>query len=192
MVTPTICLSFRLLLFSQTRSITLIIFFGIPSKVHQVSNYLLTQFQSWSSYSLWDILFPTFLSSAFFFQNQLLWKILSGIRSLSNRLDPDQVRLFVGADLGQNCLQRLSAEQMTQVGKEPIWLFCLIWYESLHPSRQFFSYVGTGLPRLNQYQARINVTCSSIQHSDAGEALTRGPSVSSQALYYWASFYLIL
>ena len=25
------------------------------------------------------------------------------------------------------------------------------------------------------------------QHSDAGEARTRGPSVSSQALYHWAT-----
>ena len=25
------------------------------------------------------------------------------------------------------------------------------------------------------------------QHSDAGEAQTRGPSVSSQALYHWAT-----
>ena len=26
-----------------------------------------------------------------------------------------------------------------------------------------------------------------LQHSDAGEARTRGPSVSSQALYHWAT-----
>ena len=32
---------------------------------------------------------------------------------VSNSLDPDQVRHFVGPDLGPNCLQRLSA-----VGKE--------------------------------------------------------------------------
>ena len=29
---------------------------------------------------------------------------------MSNNLDPDQVRHFVGPDLGPNCLQRLSAE----------------------------------------------------------------------------------
>ena len=29
---------------------------------------------------------------------------------VSNSLDPDQARHFVGPDLGQNCLQRLSAD----------------------------------------------------------------------------------
>ena len=29
---------------------------------------------------------------------------------MSNSLDPDHDRLFVGPDLGPNCLQRLSAE----------------------------------------------------------------------------------
>ena len=32
----------------------------------------------------------------------------------------------------------------------------------------------------------INVSCSRPQRSDAGEARTRGPSVSIQALYHWA------
>ena len=31
------------------------------------------------------------------------------------------------------------------------------------------------------------MTCSRTQRSDAGEARTRGPSVSSQALYHWAT-----
>ena len=44
-----------------------------------------------------------------------------------------------------------------------------------------------GFPGLNQYQARNNVSYSRTQHSDAGEAKTRGPSVSSQALYHWAT-----
>ena len=50
--------------------------------------------------------------------------------------------------------------------------------------QQSFSYVGTGLPGLNQYKARINVSCSRTQHSDAGKARTPDPSVSSQALYH--------
>ena len=34
--------------------------------------------------------------------------------------------------------------------------FCLfVWFDSLHPSPQIFSYVGTGLPGLNQYQAGL-------------------------------------
>ena len=36
-------------------------------------------------------------------------------------------------------------------------------------------------------QSRINVTCSRTQRSGTGEAGTREPSVSSQALYYWAT-----
>ena len=56
-----------------------------------------------------------FLSSADFFQNQLFRKILSGIPSVSNSLDPDQARLFVEPeivwpDLGPNYLQKLSAD----------------------------------------------------------------------------------
>ena len=35
--------------------------------------------------------------------------------------------------------------------------------------------------------ARINVSCTRAQRNDAGEARTRGPSVSSQALYHWAT-----
>ena len=65
--------------------------------------------------------------------------------------------------------------------------FCLIWFDSLHPSQQFISYVGTALPWLNQYLARINVSCSRTQCSDASEAQTHSPSVSSQALYYWTT-----
>ena len=52
-------------------------------------------------------------------------------------------------------------------------------FDSLRPGQQSFSYIGTGLPGLNQYYARINVSCSRPQHSDAGEARTHGPSVSS-------------
>ena len=32
------------------------------------------------------------------------------INAVSNSLDPDQARRFVGPDLGPNCLQRLSAD----------------------------------------------------------------------------------
>ena len=48
---------------------------------------------------------------------------------------------------------------------------------------KFFSYVGTGLPGLNQYKARINVSCSRTQYS---EARTPNPSISRQALYHRA------
>ena len=47
-------------------------------------------------------------------------------------------------------------------------------FDSLQPSQQFFSYVGMGLPGLNQYykQGIIHVFCSRGQHSAAGEART--------------------
>ena len=36
--------------------------------------------------------------------------------------------------------------------------FCFfVWFDSLHLSQQFFSYVRTGFPGLNQYKARISV-----------------------------------
>ena len=50
----------------------------------------------------------------------------------------------------------------------------LILFYSLHPSQQSFSYIGMVLPGLNQYLARINVSCSRTQRSDTGEARTRG------------------
>ena len=45
------------------------------------------------------------LSSVDFYQNDF-----SGIPSVSNSLDPDQARHFVGPDLGPNCLQMLSVD----------------------------------------------------------------------------------
>ena len=62
-----------------------------------------------------------------------------------------------------------------------------VWFDSLCPSQQPFSYVGMGLPGLNQYKARINVSCSWTQGSDASEARTHNPSVLCQALYHWAT-----
>ena len=41
-------------------------------------------------------------------------KNLSGIPSVSNSLDPDQAKRFVGPDLGPNCLQR-KYQQTTEV-----------------------------------------------------------------------------
>ena len=41
----------------------------------------------------------------------------------------------------------------------------LLWFDSLRPCQQFFSYIRTGLPGLNQYLARINVSCSRTQRS---------------------------
>ena len=63
--------------------------------------------------------------------------------------------------------------------------FCLFDLILYVPSTLFQLYRG-GFPTLNKYLqvVRINVSCSRMQCSDAGEARTRGPSVSSQALYH--------
>ena len=49
-------------------------------------------------------------------------------------------------------------------------LFIDLFYLIFTPHQQSFSYAGMGLPGLNQYIARINVSCSRTQRSDAGEA----------------------
>ena len=49
-----------------------------------------------------------FLPSVDFFK--ILKKILSGIPSVSNSLDPDQALQKVGPDLGPSCLQSLSTD----------------------------------------------------------------------------------
>ena len=46
----------------------------------------------------------------FFFLSKLFHKNFTGIPSVSNSLDPDQARHFVGPDISPNCLQRLSAD----------------------------------------------------------------------------------
>ena len=51
---------------------------------------------------------------------------------------------------------------------------CLFWFFTSH--QQSFSYVGTDLPGLNQYWARINVSCSRTQRSDAGDSVRLEPA----------------
>ena len=46
----------------------------------------------------------------------------------------------------------------------------------------FLSYVRTGLPGLNQYLARIIVSCSRTQHYETGKARDHSPSVLSHSL----------
>ena len=45
-----------------------------------------------------------------FFKIDIFEKLFQESIRVSNSLDPDQARCFVGPDLGPNCLQRLSAE----------------------------------------------------------------------------------
>ena len=72
------------------------------------------------------------LSADFFFQNQLFRKVIfqEYHQSIKNSMDPDQVRRFVGPDLGPNCLQNLSENDA---------------------SRQIVNYYGTGCNSLANF-----------------------------------------
>ena len=78
-----------------------------------------------------------------------------------------------------------SCEWYEVSGKSSCFFVCLICFFTSH--QQSFKFKGMGLPWLNQCVARINVSCSRTQRSDASEPRTHGPSVSSQALYHWAT-----
>ena len=58
----------------------------------------------------------------FFFKINFFKKFFKDYHQMirvSNSLDPDQARHFVGPDLGPNCLQNCkSYQQMTKVGKD--------------------------------------------------------------------------
>ena len=45
---------------------------------------------------------------------------------MSNSLDPDQARRFVGPDLGLNCLQRLSADDTSFKAHELVHIHCIV------------------------------------------------------------------
>ena len=50
---------------------------------------------------------------------------------MSNSLDPDQAQHFVKPDLGPNCLQKLSADNTSEV--------FFAWFVVLPPSQQLWS-----------------------------------------------------
>ena len=50
----------------------------------------------------------------FFFKLTFSKKTFRNTISVSDSLDPDQARHFVGPDLGPNCLQRLSADDKSR------------------------------------------------------------------------------
>ena len=68
--------------------------------------------------------FSCFLSSAHFFQNQLFEQLIQECHQSVNSLDLDQARLFVGPDLGPNCLHRLSADDTS---KQRVKLYIINW-----------------------------------------------------------------
>ena len=52
-----------------------------------------------------------FCSLLIFFRSTFSKNYFRNTISVSNSLDPDQARLFVGPDLGPNCLEKLSADE---------------------------------------------------------------------------------
>ena len=67
-----------------------------------------------------------------------------------------------------------------------ILLLCLIWFFT--PQSTIFQLCQDGSSWVEPVlKVRINVSCSRTQRSDTCEARTSNPSVSSQALYHWAT-----
>ena len=66
-------------------------------------------------------------------------------------------------------------------------LFLFVWLDSLHPINNLS--VKQGQVFLGWTSTKLRKMCLAQrpQRSDAGEARTHGPSVSSQALYHWAT-----
>ena len=71
-------------------------------------------------------------------------------------------------------------------------LALFVWFDSLCPSQQFFSYVGTDLPGLILETVLSKDKCVLLKDSDADEALTSGSWVWSQSLYQWATVLPVL
>ena len=70
---------------------------------------------TWPTNSCFMVLSLCPLWNYHFFKNIFFWKIsFRNMIRVSNRLDPDEARHFVGPDLGQNCLQRLSADDTSR------------------------------------------------------------------------------
>ena len=89
--------------------------------------------------------FECFFVVCRFFQYQL---IRNTIR-VSNSLDPDQTRHFVGPDLGPNCLQMLSAgdtsrQRVNNLSELLIWMSisCVIVTPLIYPFKPSVLFVG--------------------------------------------------
>ena len=67
---------------------------------------------SYGLFECWKIFHVFFLLSAGFFFQNYIFKI--ELPPVTNRLEPDQARHFVGSDLGPNCLQILSADDTSR------------------------------------------------------------------------------
>ena len=94
--------------------------------------------------------------------------------------------LYIAWQVYKTTQNTITIQPLSKWDSEKRSKFCLIdWFFT--SQQQLFSDVGTTLPGLHQYLARINVSCPWAQRSGADQARTRGPSVSSQALYHWVT-----
>ena len=61
----------------------------------------------------------------------------------------------------------------------------IVWYDTLHPSQQFYSHVGTCLPGLHEFLAVDKVSSSRAQHTDSAgsEARPSNPLIPCLKLY---------
>ena len=66
-------------------------------------------------FSCFFIRLQHFFFKLFFLQKSVKNTIIISV-TVSSRLDPDQAQQYVGPDLGQNCLQRLSADNHIATG----------------------------------------------------------------------------
>ena len=72
----------------------------------------------------------------------------SSAEYMAYKMDPDQTLLKLHTLSSMVCIRIYAADIIAN--KNSCFLFvCLIWFYTSHP--QSFSYVGTGLPGLNQY-----------------------------------------
>ena len=76
-----------------------------------LSLHLISAFRIVKLFACWEIL-NAFCRLLIFFKINFLKNSFRNIIRVSNTLDPDQARQNVGPDLGPNCLQRLSADDM--------------------------------------------------------------------------------
>ena len=66
------------------------------------------------------------------------------LRIIANSADPDEMPPYAAFHLDLHCLPKYL---FTGIENEN----CLfVYFDYLHPSQQFFSYIGMGLPGLNQ------------------------------------------
>ena len=102
--------------------------------------------------AFWVIL-HALLSSADFFKSAFLKNSFTNTIGVSNSLEPDQARQYVGPDLGPDCLQRLSADDtgrqrahfQTQTSLISGWGFSIYWYTDRYTFTVILEVSFTGL-----------------------------------------------